>query len=449
MNKRSKVLLISGVVAAVVIGAAFFYFPPVEESDAQGAIGVVQKHQDQQIKASDVVLGDEQERKQEAALYGSLLTDAMRLESLSAELASFAESLGSGDFQDLASFSETLGSYSDLAASESLGILSDLQSHAELQSFSADLASIQRGLENRTALGMREIASFQQMISNMAKSLESESALANFSILFDQAKLEGISRQLENRELSLSNAELMQMSRELGSFVSDLQMRESLESNALEALTLQSKIQQLESKLLQQRVLVQSRAQLGSLSDNLQSRTELMSFSADLANRAMALESRALSNMQQRFEMRTLAAKSLASMAMLADSARDSLQGRANLDASGLQSLTASLGSLTADLQNHQPLLAQRFVLGMHSELAAISNHLEGRERLGSRHFVGMKQLESNAIQNLGSFNQYLGSLTESLSSRAFVANTDLDMMGSRALDLQNRTLTLQSSLRQ
>jgi hypothetical protein len=447
MNKRSKVLLISGVVAAVVIGAAFFYFPPVEESDAQGAIGVVQKHQEQQIKASDVVLGDEQERKQEAALYGSLLTDAMRLESISAELGAFAESLGSRGSQDLASFSEALASYSELAATESLGILSNLQSHAELESFSADLASIQNGLENRSALGVREIASFQQMISNMANSLESESALGSYSRLFDQARLESISSQLQNREASLSNAELMQMSRELGSVVSDLQMRENLESRALEALTLQSKIQQLESRLLQQRVLMASRTQLRSLSEDLQSRIDLMSFSADLANRAAALESRALSNMQQRFEMRTLAAKSLASMAMLADSARDSLQGRANLDASGLQSLTASLGSLTAGLQNHQPHLAQRFALGMHSELAAISNHLEGRERLGSRDFGGVKQLESNAMQNLGSFNQYLGSLTESLSSRAFVANKDMEMLGSRALDLQNRTVALQSRL--
>lgn len=457
MNKRSKVIFISGAVIAIVIAAAYLYFPPVNEHDAQGAIGAVQKHQAQQIKASDVVLGDEQDRKQEAALYGDLLEDAIRLESISAEMGSFAESLGSAAFDraTVASFSETLGSYYASAANESLGIVSELQGRSELQSFSADLGSIQRGLQSESILEMKRLESFQQMVANMAESLESESALEAKGLLGAQLKLENISQQLESRELSLDNRALMQMSDDLGSMVSDLEARQSLESRFLENRMLSSRLRQLEARILEQRVLVASREKLGSLTDSLESRSALYSFSADLASRAAALESRALSNMEARFESRALAAKVLGNMAMLYASVRDSLQGRSNLESKGLQNLTAALGSFHTSLENHQPLMAQRFTLGLQSELAAISSHLEGRERLGIKQFesrnLGMKQLESRglAMKNLANFSDYLGNLSESLESQALIANRQSDALGNRALELQNRTADLQSRFQQ
>jgi hypothetical protein len=465
MNKRGKILSISGVVAAVAITAAYFYYPPADELHTQGAIGIVQKHQEQQISPNDVILGNEQARKTDAALYGHLLKDAVKLESYSAELASFARNLGSADFdaQALAKFTQTLDSRSEAAAAESLGILADLQARSDLQSFSADLAAMQRALENRTALGVRQLADFEQMIANMAQSLEARSDLrarGDLQARMDlQARtdlearnaLEAVSRQLASREAALASSE---MADQLGSVVAHLEARQKLESSTFDEMMLAARVEQLEARFLEQRVLASSSRALAARAENLESRTALANFAADLAQRAASLEHRALNHLQARQAMQSHEAQMLESMSVLASTAMENLQARANLQSreQNLQSVTRALQNLDSDLQSRQALMAQRYMLGLRSELAAISEHLEGREQLESRDVanLGARNLQSRQLsaQNLASFQLHLGNVAQSLAARS-LANAEDNALGLQAQQLQSRMAVLQSRSRQ
>lgn len=460
MTKRGKILSISGVVAAVAITAAYFYYPPVDELHTQGAIGVVQKHQEQQISPNDVILGDEQARKTDAALYGDLLKDSVNLESYSAELASFAQNLGSADFdaQALANFTQTLDSRAEAAAAESLGILADLQARADLQSFSADLAAMQRALEsrNQNALGVRQLVDFEQTIANMARSLDARSNLQARSDLQARADLqarnalEAVSRQLASREAALASSEMAGMADQLGSVLAHLEARQNLESSMIDEMMLSARVEQLEARFLQQRV---SRA-LAVRAENLESRAALANFAADLAQRAASLEHRALNHLQARSAMQSREAQMLQSMSQLASSAMENLQARANLQSreQNLQSVTRALENLDNDLQSRQALMAQRFMFGLRSELAAISQHLEGRERLQSRDVanLGVRNLESRQLsaQNLASFQLHLGNLADSLAARS-TANAENKTLGLQAQQLQSRMAVLQSRSQQ
>ncbi|MFN2441586.1 MAG: hypothetical protein ABR517_02765 [Thermoanaerobaculia bacterium] len=472
MSKRGKILSISGLVVAVAITAAYFYYPPVDELQTQGAIGVVQKHQEQQISPDDVILGDEQARKADAALYGDLLKDAVKLESDSAELASFARNLGSADFdaQALARFTQTLDSRAEAAAAESLGILADLQARADLQSYSADLAAMQRAMENRNALGAREFADLEQTIANMARSLDARSNLqaradlqarsdlqarADLQARSDlQARntLEAVSRQLASREASLASSE---MADQLGSVLAHLEARQNLENSVIDEMMLSAKVQQLEARFLEQRVLAAaSRAALAARAQNLESRAALANFAADLAQRAASLEHRALAHLQARHAMQSREAQMLEGMSQLASSAMENLQARANLQSreQNLQSVTRALENLDNDLQSRQALMAQRFMFGLRSELAAISQHLEGREQLQSRAVanLGVRNLESRQLsaQNLASFQLHLGNVAKSLAVRS-MANAENDALGLQAEQLQSRMAVLQSRSQQ
>jgi len=467
MNKRGKVLSISGVVAAVAITAAYFYYPPVDELQTQGAIGAVQKHQEQQIGANDVILGDEQARKADAAIYGDLLKDSVKLESESAELASFARNLGSADFdaQALGRFTQTLDSRADAAAAESLGILAELQARSDLQSYSADLAAVQRALENRNALGARELANVEQTIANMARSLDARmnlQASENLQARSDlqarddlQARntLEAVSRQLASREAALASSDAAAMADQLGSVLAHLEARQNLESRMMDEMMLSAKVQQLEARFLQQRVLAAASRALAARAENLESRTALANFAADLAQRAASLEHRALNHMQARYQMQSHEAQMLEKMSMLASSARENLQARSSLGMrdENLQSVSRALQSVDSDLQSRQALMAQRFMFGMRSELASIGEHLEAREQLESRAAnLGARNLESRqrSAQNLASFQRHLGSLADSLSARS-MANAENSALGLQAEQLQSRMAVLQSRSQQ
>ena len=480
MNKRGKILSISGVVAAVAITAAYFYYPPVDELQTQGAIGVVQKHQEQQISANDVILGDEQARKADAALYGDLLKDSVKLESESAELASFARNLGSADSdaQALGRFTQTLDSRAEAAAAESLGILADLQARSDLQSYSADLAAMQRALENRNALGARELADLEQSIASMARSLDARSDLqaradlqarsdlqarndlqarADLQARSDlQARntLEAVSRQLASREAALASSEAAEMADQLGSVLAHLEARQKLESSMIDEMTLSAKVQQLEARFLRHRVLAASSRALSARAENLESRKALASFADDLAQRAASLEQRALNHLQARYQMQSHEAEMLGGMSQLASSAMENLQARADLQSreQNLQSVSKALQNLDSDLQSRQAAMAQRYMFGLRSELAAISEHLEGREQLESRHAanLGARNLQSRQLsaENLASFQLHLGNVAQSLAVRS-MANAEQSALGLQTQQLQSRMSMLQSRSQQ
>jgi hypothetical protein len=445
MKKSSKVFLIFGAVAAIAIAVIYLQYPPFSERDASGAIGAVEKYRDQQIGSQDVVLGDEQQRKAEAGLYANLLTDAVKLESLSAELASFAANLESASVESVGSFTEMVSNRAELNVIESLGIVTELQAREELSSFAAELASMQAALQNVESLNAMSLASFEQSLANIESALAARAELASVEQLESESALGRITQTLDNREASLASESMLAMTEQLASMTTELQAQANLEAKALESLSLASRVEQLGARFLEQRVLMAAAENLSSRSAAVENRMQFANFAADLASRAASLESRALANMESRLEMRQLEAKSLGNMEAMAARASESLGGRAQqVEAKSLASMTEALSNVEQTLASRQQELAQRYLVGAQAELAAIGAHLESMESLASRQQqLGSEQML--AMRNLGSFTEHLGNLTASLDSRSLVGNRQADALGSRATELQNRTADLQS----
>jgi hypothetical protein len=99
MNKRGKILSISGVVAAVAITAAYFYYPPATSFTPRVRSASFRSTRSSRSARTTSFSGMNRPGRSDAALYGDLLKDAVKLESYSAELASFARNLGSAELR--------------------------------------------------------------------------------------------------------------------------------------------------------------------------------------------------------------------------------------------------------------------------------------------------------------------------------------------------------------
>src|SRR4029077_8140786 len=84
-ENKKKVLLGFGAFAVVLIAVLAIWRPPAFRSeDASGSIGAVQKHHAPQITPQDVVLGNETTKHEQQIRYADFLSDATRLQALSA-----------------------------------------------------------------------------------------------------------------------------------------------------------------------------------------------------------------------------------------------------------------------------------------------------------------------------------------------------------------------------
>lgn len=458
MKNSTKMLLGFAVVAVVIVGVVAVNSPPIASPDAQGSIGAVQKYRDEQIKPADVVLGDEQGRRVEAALYGSLFEQAAQLQSFSAEIASFSRNLDNRE--QLEAFSGTLGSREEALAKSALLAASDLQSKEQLAAFQSDLQSMARGFDNRTNLGMKDLQSFEASLASMQQDLQAKVDLQSRELMAAQSRLDSF-KQLGGRDATLES-----MKADLGSLADALAARDQLASKVIESRILESRVEQLGARVLEQKSLLGLRQELGAIEKNLGSRDNLGDRAAALDSRSAEflglstkLEARALDNMSARLESRNLEAKSLIGIRQMVESADSSLESR-NLGSmkNDLQSFEKELGSREAELN-------QKFALGMQAELAAISDHLASRENLASKFDLasksdlaaksglGAKSLDSKTLDaksdlanrdSLESFDAYLGSLSKSLESRSDLASRE-SALGSRAQELQNRASDLQA----
>ncbi|MFA6957169.1 MAG: hypothetical protein WC538_14970 [Thermoanaerobaculia bacterium] len=472
MKNSQKILIGFAIVAVAIIAIVAVKYPPVESPDAQGSIGAVQKFRDEQIKPADVVLGDEQSRRVESALYGSLLEQAAGLQSFSADLASFSRGLENRD--QIEAFSTALASREDALGKSALMAAADLQSKDQLASFKNDLQSISKGFENRSNLGVKELQSFETSLANMQQDLQAKEVLASKNLVEAQSRLDSI-QKLGSKADSLES-----MKADLASISDALASRDQMESKVLEAKMLGNRVDQLGVRVLEQKSLLGVKQDLAAIEKDLGNKADLASRADALGSKAAEflglstrLESRALGNMSSRLESRNLESKSLLGLKEMIGSVSKGLESRQGLESKSLGSMQQELACFEKTLGSREADLNQKFSLGMKSELAAINNHLDNRENLSAKFDLASKSdlaaksglgskdnlaskdnlgsqsdlASKSGLSNrdsLGAFNNYLGSLSKTLESKSGLASRENDL-GAKTQELQNRAADLQS----
>lgn len=473
MNSRKRIGILGGFGAVAAALAVFFFAWPPESKDnhaASGAIGAVQKHREQQITRSDVILGDEASRKEENVVYADFLGDAAKLSNISAqlnsmfmaksdignrelamkELANIEASLANHEIaleqRTLANADQALASIEQLLAARG----SDLESR-ELANVTAQLESMKlnsremanrvpasqsldnkslanRSLENKS-LSNRELAVFAQELASMVNQLESRGLFASMENV--SKSLESANRDLENRSLEAKSLDNVKKSLDMAE--QQLQAASSLQNRAIG-----NRDNYLEAMILEHQAIEVASKQLGSDSQGeLNVSAQLENVASQLESVSSQLESRALANMESRMESRNLEAKSLDQISASLESMKTSLSSR-QMESRSLQNIQQELASMEQALSNVESQLEQKMLGQMQAELAAIGSHIESRSQLQSQFSAALESRKMES-RSLGVFQNHLESVSSALESRS-LQNRQLDNV-SKTLAVQAREL--------
>lgn len=423
MNTRKRIGILAGFGTVAAALALFFFNWPPEPKDnhsASGAIGAVQKHREQQISSSDVILGNEATRRVENVVYADFLGDASKLSNLSAQLNAMISARSDFENKDLAN--------KNLA--------------------NRDLAN--KNLSSRE-LASRQLASIEAALSSHEVSLEQRMLANTEEVLAD------IEALLENRGSTLQSRELASMQTEL----QNLQLAsKALSSRALASRNLSNKElanQDLANKNLSNQDLAnrdlanknlsnQDLANRDLANKNLSSR-ELQSFSEQLASLTNQLENRGLfarlENVQKSLasaeqEIASLEAKTLGSAAENLAMAQQQLEAFLAYQNRMVASSTSYLEAMVLEhqaIENAQRQLADfdaflasevqmenKALNHQMNQLENVSENLASQaESLESRALANMEsRMESRSLQAraLASMSEMLQSMNRSLSSR-------------------------------
>lgn len=333
-EKRRNALVVFGGVAVVLAVALVFIAPnfPYRSEDASGAIGAVEKHRAPQIKSSDVVLGDEQTKKEQQILYADFLKDAAALQSISNELSNEAMSVEARTQIGIKALEQR---QADIQARYALEAKNALDAMNRL---GAQQALGKAAMENLDSLVANRNA-FSAKLLEMAKALEAHACCNN--------KVLAYAKSLENAESleAVANADSLVAAFNVDALAAMVQN----EAAYIEAMVAESK-------------------SLEAAAENLQAKN-LDAFNRDVLSAASALEAKALENMDAALANEAEAMEALGRMDQLVGAAKNSQQ---------LSNFDAALEAQAADLRSEA-------AVAMQAQLVGVRNHLEARKTVGLR----------------------------------------------------------------
>lgn len=367
-HKRRNILIGFGG-AAVVAAAVAFLSPnfPYRSEDASGAIGAVQKHRAPQIKQTDVVLGDEQTKKDQQVLYTDFVNDAAVLQNVSAELQAAA---GSMDARRIVAAQQTLearnaelkgrvlaNAESALAAMDQLGKATRnslaQQSHAELAKMVQDLKNAEQlSAQDLDQLSGRMMAASPQLTDGKlrAQALEAMSS--------DLSAVSRLNQAIDNEALA---ARIRAQAEYLAAMAKESKVLEAA-SNSLQAKSYDAKmLGRMSSQLLQAAEQLQVRA-VANMEQSLASYSDVAE-SLGKANQILMSAEQSLGSQELAAARRQLGAKDaeLMARAKANSEASQALAVRLNSASQLNQRALASAMSDTQQLaQRASDLLAAR-----------------------------------------------------------------------------------------
>lgn len=375
--KRKNMLVVFGGVAVVLAVALIFIAPNFRypSEDASGAIGAVQKHRQPQIQSSDVVLGNEQVKKDQQIAYVDFLKDAAALNAISAGLESEAQTADAR--------ARMAAAVASLDARQN-----DLRSRA--------LANAEAAMVEMRKLGMAEANLEAQDIEAVAakmqvavKALEAK-AVSNRRLESAEAEVASFAARMKNQEaLSLDAAERLENA--IDADMAGARIR--AQANYFQAMAVESKALAAASSSL---AALQAQSLEAKALD-----ARFRAISADLSNEAVELEAKALLGMEHSLESHGETMEALGRMDAQLNAAH-------SLDSRKLASAEQEYANMSRILKGHAANLQASANLEMKAQLAVASEHLDSHN-LGNR--------------SLAAFSKHLGSLSQSVENKSALAS--------------------------
>jgi hypothetical protein len=395
-SNRKNVLFVFGALAIVLVAVFVIWRPPaLHNEDASGAIAPVQKHHEAQITPQDVVLGDEAAKQEQNVVYGDMLNDSAKLQSISAEFGAMAASRVDNNrvtaaSKNLASHQADLQARYAKYAGSFVTAASRIAARAEDRKLESDVAELGSRLNSKLASSdMDALNAKMASISAVCSKLS--------SITVAQSKFAGAMDALQARSPEAASR--------LNSAADALESRNADASlgsihSALDAITMQSKsIDAAQSRLA---AMVESKQ-----ADN----RAYQSISADFAQSSIQLESRGLNNLASRLNDEAEMGSRLASMTAELGAKAQSINMASAMASKSSDNISAAASRLNAALASRQAEYAQR---------AAASINFAQRD-LASRQF-GNREAASRALaaaHQLGARPEVAARMDSRLASRA------------------------------
>jgi hypothetical protein len=340
-QKRKNFLIGFGGVAIVLALAVVFLSPKfLNRSDnASGAIGAVQKHRAPQIKQTDVVLGDEQTKKDQQVLYVDYVNDAAALQNISADLQSAEQSFEAraqaAQSRLEAQKKELQGRFlanADFALA-SMDQLGKAAQDAQLAQKSADLGKMVQDFGNKQSLEAKDFAQLSAQI------------LAASSPIFVEPCCGGKLRNQALEKMSSDLGAVSQLSQAIDNeaLASRLKAQTSyLSAMAMESKSLEAVSRELQSKSLDAKSLGRMSSELLQAADQLQAKA-VANMEMSLSNYSEAAD--ALGKADHILMSASLDSKSLESARKDLAAKDAQLMARAQANRDATQALAARLNS--------------------------------------------------------------------------------------------------------
>ena len=366
-NNRKKVLAGFGVFAVAVVAAVLIWQPAYRNEEASGAIGAVEKHRAPQITPSDVILGDEQTRTQQAVLWGDFFQNATKLQSISAAYANAA------------------ASRENVANVEAAQLASELQNQ-----FAAKMNVALQAMEmNAKQAGNNEMAAkASQLLGQLAANEQlSAKAMHQLSSAFSEAAAQA---KLAQKGVGAATAEL-------GMAVSELANNGELAAAKLQAATSELAAAKLNAVDLENQAEYFSRIQAAAAS--LESASLAASGKAQLASEELAqaanrLQAAALENIEEQMAANISMASAFSELQGKLAASREQLAAAACCG-SRLAAFEQALSAASAQFQSHAASMIQ-------AELASMETFAASRQqyaKLGAQHLEA-KMVGAAAVDN-------------------------------------------------
>ncbi|HEX7422231.1 MAG TPA: hypothetical protein VF505_20290 [Thermoanaerobaculia bacterium] len=377
-DRRKKILMVFGGLAVVLVVVIALVRPSFKSDDAIGAIGAVQKHRAPQIAQKDVILGDEQTKKQQQVLYSDFLADSAALQSINANMSTASRTESASR---LAARSEDLRArYVNAARDQVAGMKAyyakDSLDMKKLESLDSDLAAAASRAQSRD-----DVSALNARLDSAFASLDSTLRARDNKLA--EADVAGLASRIQAREnvdgirSTMAQASASLDARNNASAIRDRE--QYLSAMAKESATLQSAEQALSAG-----------SRTASAVQN-----ELGSAAHDLAQRALV-------NMRSNFASQSQTAESLSHMAGATSAMNKAAASRSDAPL-GFRDEVAAFGQR---IQARSSEAQSRFNYGMNTQLVGMSAYLASAAKYDAR------------TASAADFASYLGVLSHAAQSR-------------------------------
>lgn len=391
-DRRKQILLVFGGLAVVLVAVIFVVSPSFKNEDAIGAIGAVQKHRAPQIAQKDVILGDEQTKKQQQILYSDFLADATALQSMSANMstASRAESASR-----LSARSQEVQSRYVAAAREQVAGMKALASAPCCSFAMKTLESLDEDVNaaaNRS-LKTEELSALNARIESATQSLNA--ALHTRSLASIEADVAGLSARMDSRQnLDAARSTLAEAA-------------QALDARSSSASMIQARAAYLDATAKEARILASAEEAM-SAGSRAESAAMLESEAHDLAQRALV-------NMKSSLDSSVQTADVLVQMKASLDAVSKAVDSRANLySAASLASFRQEESAFARAAESRAAEAQARATAEMRGQLNEISNYLGSAKSLDAR---------AESRSTVADFQAQLASINQAAQSRAVYAS--------------------------